>query len=206
MKLDEMTVRDFTGELASGSAAPGGGAAAALSGALGASLISMVCNLTIGRKNYDHLRADFESMRDRAQSLRIQLLDAMQQDADAYTVVMNAYQLPKETDDEKAARTQAVQTALKHAADVPLQVAIACSQVLQMGNLAVQGNKNAVSDAGAGVLMAEAGLRTAILNVEINLGLITDDEYKTNTRRLLEPLKEISNSRHTILDIVQSRI
>jgi formiminotetrahydrofolate cyclodeaminase len=206
MNLVDMTLQEFSDELASGSPAPGGGAAAALSGALGASLIAMVCNLTIGRKNYEHLRSQFEDIRVRAEVLRIELLNAMQRDADAYSDVIRAYQLPKETEEDKAARTQAVQQALKHAARVPLQVAIACGEILGMGETAVQGNKNAASDAGAGVLLAEAGLRTAVLNVEINLGLISDQSFNADMRAQVEPLKQLATKRESILDTVQSRI
>src|SRR5204863_1874111 len=111
--------------------------------------------LTIGRKQYENVRADFETILPRADALRAELLDLIQQDADAYTQVMNAYQLPKETDAEKNARTQTIQTALKHAAEVPLRVATACAQVLEMSETAASmGNKNAASDGGAGALMA----------------------------------------------------
>jgi formiminotetrahydrofolate cyclodeaminase len=206
MKLVEMTLEEFTYDLASGSPAPGGGAAAALSGALGASLIAMVCHLTLGRKNYEHLQAHFETMLVRAEALRVELLDAIQRDADAYTSVMTAYQLPKESEEEKALRTEAVQAALKHAAEIPLQVAVACGDVLQMGEKAAQGNKNAVSDAGAGALLAESGLRAALLNVEINLGLITDDAFRAQMREQLEPLKRLGAIRQSVLDTVQSRI
>jgi formiminotetrahydrofolate cyclodeaminase len=206
MKLVEMTLEEFTHDLASGSPAPGGGAAAALSGALGASLIAMVCHLTIGRKNYEHLQSQFEAMLVRADELRVRLLDSIQTDADAYTEVMKAYQLPKQSEQEKVARTAAVQAALKRAAEIPLEVAVACGEVLSMGETAAQGNKNAVSDAGAGALMAEAGLRAAMLNVEINLGLITDDAFKAEMRAQLEPLKRLGSKRQVVLDAVQSRI
>src|SRR6186997_2215017 len=178
MSYSEMTLTDFGNELSSASAAPGGGSAAALSGALGAALAAMVCRLTIARKNYEAVQAEFEAILPRAEARRAELMELMQSDADAYTRVMGAYQLKKETDEEKKARTDAIQHALKEAAEVPLTVAMACADVLAMSeSAALKGNKNAASDGGAGALMAEAGLRAAILNVEINLRLILDEEF-----------------------------
>src|SRR5437016_1894031 len=116
-----MTVEEFLNDLASASPEPGGGSAAALSGALGASLVAMVCRLTIGRKNYEDVSADMEKMLARADELRATLLRQINEDAEAYAKVMAAYQLPKETEQEKAARTTAIQRALKGAVDVPLK-------------------------------------------------------------------------------------
>lgn len=207
MSLAESTLTDFTKVLASAAPAPGGGAAAAYSGALGAALVAMVCRLTIGRKNYQHISDAFQAMLPRADALRVELLDLMQQDADAYSEVMDAYQLPKESDAEKSARTLAIQNALKHAAEVPLRVATACAEILEMSEMAAaQGNKNAASDAGAGAMLAEAGLRAAALNVEINLGLIQEDAFNANARAQLEPLKRTASKRQAILDSVQSRM
>lgn len=207
MSLAESSLAEFSHELASASPAPGGGSAAALSGAVGAALVAMVCRLTIGRKNYLDVSAEFETMLPRADALRAELLDLIQEDMNAYSAVMDAYQLPKESDAEKSVRTQAIQDALKHAAEIPLRVAIACSEILEMGESAAsRGNKNAASDAGAGALMAEAGMRAAILNVEINLSLIQDDAFGADTRARLEPLKHLSAKRQAILDVVQSRM
>jgi formiminotetrahydrofolate cyclodeaminase len=200
-------MEQFLDELASAAPTPGGGSAAALSGAFGAALVAMVSRLTIGRKNYQNVSAEFEAMLPRADTLRAQLLDLMQQDAEAYERVMSAYQLPKETDTEKNARTGAIQLALKGAAEIPLRVAGVCAQVLEMSETAgARGNKNAASDAGAGALMAEAGLRAALLNVEINLGLIQDAEFVTKMRDAVEPLKRIAAKRQSILDTVQTRL
>jgi methenyltetrahydrofolate cyclohydrolase len=207
MSFADLSLGAFTQELASAAPAPGGGSAAAFSGALGASLIAMVLRLTIGRKNYQNVNDAFEAMLPRADALRVELLDLMQQDADAYSQVMDAYQLPKETEAEKSVRTRAIQNTLKHAAEIPLRVAAACAEILEMSETAAsQGNKNAASDAGAGALMAEAGLRAAALNVEINLGLIQDDAFTANLRAQLEPLKRIAAKRQAILDSVQSRM
>ncbi|MCC7164747.1 MAG: cyclodeaminase/cyclohydrolase family protein [Anaerolineae bacterium] len=207
MNFSDLTLTEFTKELASVSAAPGGGSAAALAGALGASLAAMVGRLTIGRKNYTDVSAEFEAIVPRADALKIELLELMQQDADAYAVVMQAYQLAKSTESEQAARTRAIQSALQRAAEIPLRVAQVCAEVLELGAVAgAKGNKNAASDAGVGALMAEAGLQAALLNVEINLGLIHDEEFKACIRVQLGPLKSAAANRQNILNIVQARM
>jgi formiminotetrahydrofolate cyclodeaminase len=207
MTFSQTTLAAFNQELASASPAPGGGSAAALAGALAASLVAMVCRLTIGRKNYEQYNAEFENILPRADALREELLELIQHDADAYSNVMAAYQLPKATDAEKTARTHAVQNAVQHAAEIPLRVAKNCAELVDMAaTVAAHGNKNAASDAGAGALMAEAGLRAAMLNVEINLGLIHDEAFNANTRAQLEPLKRVAAKRQSILDAVQARI
>lgn len=207
MTLTELSLTSFLDELSSASPSPGGGAAAAFAGATGASLVAMVCRLTIGRKSYQHVDAEFQAMLPRAEALHKQLLDLMAQDADAYTAVIAAYQLPKENDAEKMARTAAVQNALKHASEVPLEVAQACAEVLALSEkAAAEGNKNAASDGGAGALLAEAGLRAALLNVEINLGLIQDEAFVNRMRDEVEPLKKAALKRQAILDTVQARL
>ncbi len=202
-----MTLEQFLDELASAAPAPGGGSAAAMAGATGAALVAMVARLTIGRKNYQDVNAEFENILPRAEARRAELIQFIQLDADAYSRVMAAYQLPKTDDAEKTARAAAIQDALQEAANVPLRVARACAQVLEMSAIAAaKGNKNAASDAGAGAVMAEAGLQMALLNVEINLGLIQDQTFVAALRAAMEPLKQIAATRQAILDTVQTRL
>lgn len=207
MTFSDLTLSQFGQELASSSAAPGGGSAAALAGALGASLVAMVGRLTVGRKNYADVNAEFQAVIPRAETLQAELMDLMQQDSDAYTRVMNAYQLAKSTEAEQAARAEMIQAGLQHAADIPLRVAGVCAEVLKLSAIAAAGgNKNAASDAGAAACMAEAGLQAALLNVEINLCLIHDQEFKARTYAQLEPLKQVAASRQAILDTVRARM
>lgn len=204
---NHMTIEQFLDKLASASPTPGGGSAAALSGAFGAALAAMVCRLTIGRKNYQNVSAEFEALLPRAESLRAELLQLTKQDAEAYDRVMAAYRLPKATEAEKSARTAVIQDALKGAAEIPLRVATVCAELLELSQAAsTRGNKNAASDAGASALMVEAGLRAALLNVEINLGLIQDADFVSQTRNAIEPLKRIAAKRQSILDTVQTRL
>lgn len=178
MSVATKPLQTFLDELASGEPVPGGGSVAALSGALAASLVAMVCRLTIGKQGYESVGDEMQAILARADSLRRELRDLMQADMDAYARVMDAYRLPKASAAEKAARTRAIQDALKDASDVPLRVAERCATVLDLARLvAEKGNQNAASDAGVGALMAEAGLRGAVLNVSTNLAAIKDDAF-----------------------------
>lgn len=208
MSLSEKSLQSFLDEVASAEPAPGGGSVAALSGALGASLVAMVCRLTIGKKGYEAVSDEMQAILPRAEALQRELRDLMQADTDAYARVMDAYKLPKQTDAEKAARTRAIQDALKHASNVPLRVAELCAQVLELARpIAEKGNKNAASDGGVGALMAEAGLRGAAFNVSINLGAINDETFVHEHRaRVQQLLTDAEQRKHEILKIVQARL
>jgi len=190
-RLTDKTVSIFLDELASSAPAPGGGSVAALSGALGAALVSMVCNLTVGKKKFADVEQDVKAILEQSESLRHRLIDLLQADVKAYTAVSQAMKMPRATDEEKAARAEAMQKALKHATEVPMQVASACVEVIGLCQpVAEKGNKNAVSDAGVAILMAEAGLRSAALNVLINLGWIEDQSFNAEKQRQLDALLE----------------
>ncbi len=208
MPFSEQTLTQFLDELASSSPAPGGGAAAALSGAMSAALIAMVCRLTIGRKNYEDVSPQLESILSRAEDKRRTLMELVEADAAAYDRVIAAYKLPKESDADKGARNAAIQHALQEAAEVPFQIAGACADLLDMLlPVAARGNKNAASDAGSAALFADAGLRAALLNVEINLGLIKDEDYVREMRVRIEPfMRGRAEQKESILQVVESRL
>ena len=207
MPFAEQSLDSFLAQVASAEPAPGGGTVAALSGALGAALVAMVCRLTIGKKGYEAVSAEMQTILPRAQALQRELTDLMQADTDAYARVMEAYKLPKTTADEQAARTRAIQAALQHAADVPLRVAECCAEVLTLARIvAEKGNKNAASDGGVGALMAEAGLRGAAFNVLINLRGIQDDNLKQERRARVHVLQsEAARTTRAIVEIVEQR-
>jgi len=187
----EKTVTAFMDELASSAPAPGGGSVAALSGALGAALVSMVCNLTLGKKKYAAVQDDIRALLQHSETLRRELLDLLEADVQVYTSVSKAYKMPRQSEEEKAARREAIQAALKEATAVPMKVAEACVKVLDLCMPTVEkGNVNAVSDAGIAALMAEAGLRSAVLNVLINLGAIKDEAFVEQERAKLDSLLE----------------
>jgi formiminotetrahydrofolate cyclodeaminase len=180
--LTERTVAQFIDELASNSPAPGGGSVAALAGAVGAALTSMVCNLTIGKKKYADVQDEISAVRDQSERLRKELTELIDKDTDAFNKVMTAFGLPKTNEAEQAARNAAIQEATKQATLVPLSVMSLCEQSLHLARtVATKGNKNSASDAGVSALMLQASCSGAALNVRINLGALTDSAFVQQT-------------------------
>lgn len=201
-------LRDFLDELASGSPIPGGGSAAALSGATAAALVCMVCNLTIGREKYKDAEAEMKEILAKAEDLRGELLKQMDADSEAYGRLAETFKMPKATDEEKAARSAAIQAALVMATKVPLEIARLCGEVMSLcPAIAARGNKNAVSDVGVAVAMAEAGLCSAALNVKINLATIKDATFvEEMTRALASYTDGKSAFREEVLREVEARM
>ena len=171
----EEPLKKYLDETASGSSTPGGGSVAALAGALGAALTSMVCNFTVGKKKYADVEADVAEILSEVEGIRHELLNLMVKDTQVYGHVTAAYKMPKDTPEEKKSRTQAIQEALKMAMQAPLDAAICCHKVLKLNiPLLEKGNTNLISDVGVAVLLAEAAMRSAVMNVEINLSYIND--------------------------------
>jgi formiminotetrahydrofolate cyclodeaminase len=185
----EQPVTQFLDELASSAATPGGGSGAAIMGALGAALVSMVCNLTIGKKNYAEVEPEMRSVLHDAEALRQRLADMVAEDIAAFNGLMAAYGLPKQTDDEKAARGAAIQHALRAATEAPLACARACAEVIKLSMRAAEvGNRNVISDAGVGALAAQAALRSAALNVDINVPSLQDQAFAQACRGEMDAL------------------
>jgi Methenyl tetrahydrofolate cyclohydrolase len=176
-QLTDLPVREFLERLGSSDPVPGGGSAAALAAAMGAALVAMVAELTIGRPAYAEHEETIRKIRFDAIDRRVELLDLAQQDADAYDVVVRARHLPKDSDAERTARSSALEAAMLEAARIPLRAAVVASEVLDLAErIAPIGNKNAASDAGVAAQLAAAGLRGALLNVRINLPYLAADE------------------------------
>lgn len=207
-QLTDKSVKNFLEGLSSSSPAPGGGSVAALSGALGAALISMVNNLTIGKDKYASVQDEIVALLEKSEKLRKDLIDLLEEDVKVYTALSQTMKMPRNTDEEKAIRAEAMDTALKAASDVPMRVAEACVAVMDLCQpVAEKGNINAVSDVGVGVLMAEAGLRSAALNVLINLGWIKDEAFVKESRARLETLlKGKPALRDEIYELVVSKL
>jgi len=187
--IKDTPIEPFLDQLASSAATPGGGSAAAIIGAMGAALVSMVCNLTIGKKKYTDVESEMKTVLDKTEVLRKKLTSMIQDDVKAFDAVMGAYGMPKETDADKAAREHAIQAALKLATDVPLACARAAREVIDLAAIASdRGNLNVISDAGVGVLAGYAALRSAALNVLTNARMITD---KTFAAAKLKELNEL---------------
>lgn len=179
MKLSEMTVSAFSELLASEAPAPGGGSSAALSGALGAALTAMVGCLTRSKKKYAAF-ADFAAeIEAKEQALRARLLDVMDRDTEAFLCVSAAFGLPKETPEEKAARSAAIQAALKGCTETPMEMMRLCAEALTLTEALLKNgfNDSAASDLGAAALSLKAGIQGAWLNVLINIGSIKDRDY-----------------------------
>jgi len=179
----------YLDRLASNSPTPGGGSVAALVGALGAALGSMVANFTVGKDKFAAVEADVQRLLAGCEEARRELSALVQADMDEYGKVSAAYSMPRSSDEEKVARTAAIQQALKDAAQVPLKAAAACHRVLVLNReLVDKGNPNLISDVGVSVSLALAALECAVLNVEINLAYIKDQAFNAQARRQLEPL------------------
>ncbi len=206
--LASQPLQTFLERLSSAEPVPGGGSVAALGGALAAALVAMVCRLTIGKKGYEAVETDLTTILERAEPLEQELRNLMQADIDAYATVISTYRLPKNTEAEKAARSAAIQEALKEASRVPMQVAEKCSVLLELaGEVAQKGNKNAASDAGVATLMAEAGMRGAALNVSINLGAIKEEAFVSSHRRRLNTLLvSAAERKQEILQRIEARL
>src|SRR6266498_1332957 len=179
----------FIEELATPTATPGGGSAAAYAGAMGAGLVAMVAGLTIGKKKYADVEAQMQAIRVMAESLRKELTQSVDDDASAFEAVMGAFQLPKETEEGQAIRNAAIQTAMRNAANVPLHVADDAVKVMELAlKCAKNGNVNAISDSMSGFAMARAALTAAGYNVKINTNSLED---KARGEKLLNELKEL---------------
>jgi len=176
--LSDLTLAELLERTAAGTPVPGGGSLSAMAAAAGAALAQMVAGLTAGRRQYAAAAAAMNDLAEAAERLRAELLEAMDRDAEAYTGVMAALQMPRGTDDEKARRTDAIQDATREAARVPLAVAEKALEVMALAHQAIrQGNPNAASDGAVGAFMARAALQGAVCNVRINLRSIRDKAF-----------------------------
>jgi len=174
--LAPLSMRELLDRLSSSDPVPGGGSAAALAGAMGASLVSMVAALTAGRPEYAEADDAAREIGEAASSLRDELIELAQRDSDAYQAVVTARRLPRETDELRIARARAMSSAIVQAAEVPLRTARVAREALELaGRIAPIGNRNAVSDAGVAALLSAAAIRGAILNVSINLPYLPED-------------------------------
>lgn len=180
MRFREMTVQGLLEALASPEPTPGGGTAAAVAGAMGTALLVMVTGLAKSRTNTDEEKAALAAARAALQPLVTRLTALADEDTASFNQVMAAFRLPKATDDEKAARTRAIQEALKGATTVPLETLRVCAGALAHAGAVVQhGNPSAASDAGVAVSLLRAAAEGAHANVQINLDSIKDEAFKS---------------------------
>lgn len=181
MKLVEQKVSDFLAATASKEPTPGGGAIAALTAATGAALAEMVANLTFGKKGYEEVQAEMKDLQRKAESIRNRMLELSQADADVFNIFMNALGLPKNTDEEKAMRSAAIQQAYKDAAMVPFEIGELAYQIFDLADMAARkGNQNLITDGIIAAINARTAVKAAFLNVRINLSGIKDEAFVTD--------------------------
>lgn len=174
-EIKDKSIKQFLDELASKQATPGGGSAAAVMGAQAAALVSMVCNLTIGKPKYATVEADMQVLLAESEALRETLIGMIKADVDVFDKLMACYGLPKVSDEEKDYRSSQIQLVLREATEVPLACARACAHAISLSRVAAEkGNLGVISDAGVAVMAAYAGLKSAALNVHINAGSLKD--------------------------------
>ncbi|MDD5462772.1 MAG: cyclodeaminase/cyclohydrolase family protein [Methylococcales bacterium] len=190
-EIKDQSIQIFLDKLASKSATPGGGSVAALMGAQSAALTSMVCNLTIGKPKYAEIEIEMQALLEKSEALREKLTGLIQADIDVFNRLMAKYALPKESDQEKASRSEAIQAVLKEATEIPLDCARACAEALKLSKTAANnGYPGAISDAGAAVMAGYCGLKTAALNVYINTNSLKDKIFAEAKLAELEAILE----------------
>lgn len=210
--LIKKNVEEFIDVTASGEPTPGGGSISALAGSLGAALTRMVGNLSFGKKAFEELseedknklQENFKTLEGKMETLK-EIIDT---DSTAFDGVMKAFKMPKSTDEEKKARSQAIQEGYKEALEVPLNCGELCFEVLELQKeFAHHGNINAITDVGVGALLAYTGLEGALLNVKINVQSIKDEAYvkeiETKVEKLLNDGKKLKEE---LMEIVYKRL
>jgi glutamate formiminotransferase/formiminotetrahydrofolate cyclodeaminase len=207
-RLVDMSVQAFVEETASESAAPGGGSIAATMGAMGAALATMVANLSSHKRGWDDRWEEFSDWAERGKAYHDKLLRLIDEDTDAFNALMAAFALPKATEEEKRARSEAIQAATKHAIEIPLEVMqTACDSMEVIRAMAEVGNPNSVSDAGVGALAARSAVIGAHLNVKINCGSVKDAQFVESVRKRGQELEELARLQEVeILEIVEAKL
>ena len=189
MKLAELKTAEFVDLLASDAPAPGGGSAAALEGALGAALTAMVCGLTVGKKKYAEFQELAEEAQKKATDLKARFVDVMDRDTEAFNVVSAAFGMPKATDEEKAARSAAIQKGLEGCTKTPFEMMELAAETLELtASILGKSNDSAASDLGVSALSLRAAIQGAWLNVLINIGNLKNKELAEDYRKKGEAL------------------
>ena len=206
--LLKLNLREFCNETLSDSPAPGGGSVAALLGALGASLGGLVANLSAGKRGWDDKVDYFSDWAVKAQQLKDELLFLVDEDTAAFNKVMDAFGLPKESAEDKAARSAAIESANKYAAEIPLRVMETAFKSYELlGEMAEKGNPASISDVGVGLLATRACIEGAALNVRINLANLKDEKAKAALLKKVQQIRNESESRFTqINQVVESKM
>ena len=193
-ELKDLTIEEFAKVTASDAPAPGGGSVAAAAGSLAAALAEMVANLTIGKEKYAEAENEMRELAEKGQAIREKLIADIQRDSSSFNLYMVALRMPKDTEEEKAARREAMQRGLKEAAVVPLPVAETASEIFPLAEAAVaRGNANAVTDGLVSAMMARTAVLSALLNVKINLNSIKDEAFRADMEKQVKGLEKTAS-------------
>ncbi len=204
----EGKIVDYLDKLASSSPEPGGGSASALAAAIGAALVSMVANLTAGKEKYADVQDQIADLLKSSEAVRARLQELVQEDTEVYGVLAKAFKMPRETDEEKAKRNEAIQAACKEATMVPYAIAEQCLEVAKLSEVAADiGNVGAVSDAGVAALIADAAAQSAALNVKINLTTIKDSAFNEDKwAGIKDILSRTQKLKETVVEVTYKKL
>lgn len=193
-ELKDLTIEEFAKVTASDAPAPGGGSVAAAAGSLAAALAEMVANLTIGKEKYAEAENEMRELAGKGQAVREKLIADIQRDSSSFNLYMAALRMPKDTEEEKTARREAMQRGLKEAAMVPLSVAETAAEIFPLAEAAVaRGNANAVTDGLVSAMMARTAVLSALLNVKINLNSIKDEAFRADMEKQVKRLEKTAS-------------
>lgn len=206
--LKDLKITEFIDKTAGSDPVPGGGSISALCGTISAALTQMVAQLTIGKKKYVEVEEEMKAIAQKAEGILNELILDIDRDSDAYNMVFDAFKLPKETDEEKAKRSDAIQEATKHAALVPMEVAKKTFSLLPLIQAVVEkGNQNAITDGCVAMMCARTAVLGALLNVRINLGSLKDEALVTNLATEAKKMEEeVQSIERKVLEMTYSAI
>ncbi|WP_343339515.1 Methenyltetrahydrofolate cyclohydrolase [Terrisporobacter petrolearius] len=210
--LQDLTVKDFIDELGSNSPAPGGGSVSALSASIASTLVTMVLNLTIGKKEYmeyeDFIKDEIVKSLNHGENYKKEFLDLMEKDTSAFLSLMDAFKMPKNTEEEIQIRKEKIQKGNNEALEIPFEVSQKAYKLYNYIDIAAEyGNKNALSDTGVAALLVEAAVEGALLNVKINiLGLKDEDRKKELTEKCEIILEKSRKRKERIINSIESQL
>lgn len=210
--LQDLTVKDFIDELGSNSPAPGGGSVSALSASIASTLVTMVLNLTIGKKEYmeyeDFIKDEIVKSLNHGENYKEEFLDLMEKDTSAFLSLMDAFRMPKNTEEEIQIRKEKIQKGNNEALEIPFEVSQKAYKLYNYIDIAAEyGNKNALSDTGVAALLVEAAVEGALLNVKINiLGLKDEDRKKELTEKCEIILEKSKKRKERIINSIESQL
>lgn len=206
--LTDLTVKEFLNKVAGSDPVPGGGSIAALNGAIASALAAMVANLTIGKKNYEEQQELMQQIAEIANKQQEIFVADIDRDSEAYNKVFACFKMPKATDEEKAARSAAIQEATKFAATVPMEVARNAYQLMEMiEKVARKGNQNAVTDACVAMMAARSAVLGALMNVRINLGSLKDKDFAVRFSQEADELEKLAcEKERALIDAINKEL